>query len=577
MASLSMASFMSRVCMVGVLPLGLLGVMSLADALLGSLVGSLTGSLMGSLPDGMVMGQTAAVQGTLGQVLPGQAVLAANPGPVSNPVLKVGIVQRFGSKLSDKLELRANPGEVLTLRFPSPEGPKTLTVPTVLIEINSQPLSKAEWRERLVLSTHRSFESAEDSANQWRSRGIPVEIGQPEGWQVWASRGVYDTPLVRRMLLQDLRLKNHALPFLDGQEVTQVPRASFVVGGFRYNRDELEISSNGRTVLVNKTPFPGSFRLQPNTYGTYTLVNRVAMEDYLRGVVPHEIGPKAPKAAIEAQAILARTYALRNLRRFAIDNYELCADTQCQVYFGWKETLPKVNEAIANTSGQVLTYNNELVDAVYSSTSGGISAAFNDVWNGTARPYLRPVVDTVSNSWDLSRRPLSEENNFRQFIGLSQGFNEVGWRYFRWRNEALLPTLTKEIKTYLAGKQHPLRDLTQVQRLEVVARATGGRVQRLRITTDKGPVVLEKDEIIRAVEAPNSLLFYLEPLYQGDKKTLKGYAFVGGGLGHGVGLSQTGSYKLAELGWSSSRILGFYYPGTKLQPLSPTITYWREP
>ncbi|MFM7426660.1 MAG: amidase, partial [Elainella sp.] len=60
-------------------------------------------------------------------------------------------------------------------------------------------------------------------------------------------------------------------------------------------------------------------------------------------------------------------------------------------------------------------------------------------------------------------------------------------------------------------------------------------------------------------------------------KVLTGYAFVGGGFGHGVGMSQTGAYKLGELGWNYARILSFYYPGTQLQPLTSAITFWRDP
>ena len=72
-----------------------------------------------------------------------------------------------------------------------------------------------------------------------------------------------------------------------------------------------------------------------------------------------------------------------------------------------------------------------------------------------------------------------------------------------------------------------------------------------------------------------STLFYIEPIYDANKK-IKGYSFVGGGLGHGVGLSQYGSYNLAKLGWTAEKILAFYYPGTKIQPLNTSIIYWKE-
>ena len=132
----------------------------------------------------------------------------------------------------------------------------------------------------------------------------------------------------------------------------------------------------------------GNLRLQPNAYGTYTLVNTVPIETYLRGVIPHEIGPKAPFNAAKAQTIIARTYALRNVRRFQADGYQLSADTHCQVYYGLTGTTATADKAIAQTNSLVLTYQNELVDALYSSTTGGVTARFSDVWNGAERPLL---------------------------------------------------------------------------------------------------------------------------------------------------------------------------------------------
>jgi len=76
--------------------------------------------------------------------------------------------------------------------------------------------------------------------------------------------------------------------------------------------------------------------------------------------------------------------------------------------------------------------------------------------------------------------------------------------------------------------------------------------------------------------APRSTLFYLEPI-GGGAQPLRGYAFVGGGWGHGAGLSQAGSQKLAQLGWNASRILQFYYPGAQLQPMSDRLILWRDP
>ncbi|MBL1174311.1 SpoIID/LytB domain-containing protein [Pantanalinema sp. GBBB05] len=526
----------------------------------------------------LLSGTALAVSTLLGSQA--KATQASNP---QNPELYVGIVQRFGSKPTDSLTLQARSGDRLTVRFKTNGQEQAVTGTTAKLEIVTQALPEPKLEERVVLSTHRSFESAEADANRWRSQGIEVEVAQPERWQVWAKRDVYSNPVVRRLLLQNLQSKGIQTAYLDSRVVQKQPKSSLVLNGYRYNRDYVDISSTQGVIQVSpigdersRNLYAGSLRLQPNTYGNYTLVNRVPVETYLRGVVPHEIGTWAAPSVLQTQAILARTYALRNLRRFAIDGYQLCADTQCQVYNGLSGTASATDRAIAATKGLVLTYQNELVDAVYSSTTGGVTAAFHDIWQGSERPYLKGVLDSVGSPWDLARYPLTEEQNLRRFISQKNGFNEEGTRWFRWRAESRLAELTKELKTYLASQNSPLARFKAIQQLQVLQRSPSGRVLKLAVITDLGTVELEKDNILKVFYAPNSTLFYLEPLY-GANKSLQGYAFVGGGLGHGVGLSQTGSYRLGDLGWSSDRILSFYYPGTQLQPLNAAIVFWREP
>ncbi len=582
---------------------------------------------------------------------------------IQNPEIKVGIVQRFGENETDKLTLAPLAGDRLTVSFKTGSEAKTITTDRLVIETVMQPLPAPVLQEWVVLSTHRSFESAEDSAKRWQDAGIDAEIAQPDAWQVWAKREDYSSPLLRRLLIENLHAAGYTGSFIDSRVIKEVPKAAFVADGFKYARDEFSITTANRRIQLGqgntsrfRDLFAGDMKVQPNSYGSYTLVNQVPVEAYLRGVVPHEIGPSAPKNAIEAQAVLARTYALRNLRRFEIDNYEICADTQCQVYFGLAQTDPKSDRAIAATAGQVLTYGNQLVDALYSSTTGGITARFTDVWNGDDRPYLTPVIDSLQPKWNLEQRPLSNEANFRAFIALKDGFNEDGWEAFRWDRKASLEVMSATIKEYLSNRQHPLANFNKLTNLTVVERAPSGRVQKLTVETDLGSFDLIKDESVKALVPPRSLLFYVEPVMEipkpkasdlaGQKKgatsansqaannqattaesgfkiketgntqtgsepaataqtsttnagaerpdeavlsaqppvnqtpekqatpVLTGFRFVGGGFGHGVGMSQTGAYNLGEKGYSYQQILQFYYPGTQLQPINSSITFY---
>ena len=505
--------------------------------------------------------------------------------------LQIGIIQRFGAEPNDdkdkpvkQVTVSSSSGDLLNLSFVSGQQPQqSLKAKKVVLKVEKQTLTKPILSERLVLSDHATFETAEDSANLWRTLGIEVEIAQPGRWQVWAKRDVYPTPLVRRWLLRSLQANGYKNSYLTTELLSEIPQVFILVEDKRYPAQEIEISSsqNKITVQEEKNPqssrlYGGNLRLQPNVHGSFTIVNNVPLETYLRGVVPYEIGAGAPTEAIASQTILARTYVLRNLRRFEVDNYQLCATVHCQVYKGLSGATPQTDKAIAQTEGLVLTYQDELVDALYSSTSGGVTAYFGDTWNGAERPYLKSMIDAPYAIWDLSRYSLANEQTFRQFISLEQGFNETGRSLFRWNKKRKIADLNEDLRKYLRKTRHPLANFSTIERMQVTKRSPSGRILTLAVQTDKGIVQLAKNEVRSAFEPPRSTLFYLEPIYN-ESKQLTAYAFIGGGFGHGVGLSQYGSYNLAKLGYSAAKILGFYYPGTIIQPLNESIVFWHKP
>ncbi len=493
--------------------------------------------------------------------------------------LSVGIVQRFGEKKGDKISLTTSNQNNLTIKFQNSKGHfQTLTAHQITLNILNRPLSKSLLKEYIVLSDHATFETAEDDSKKWQKKGIQTEIVQPGRWQVWAKREVYETPLLRRWLLNTLKEKGHIRPYMESTVLGNKSQATFTIDGEQYHSDHIEIIPDNHPIYVidleqKKRAYPGSLRLQPNAYGTYTLINYVPLEMYLRGVVPHEIGPNAPVNAVKAQAIIARTYALRNLRRFKADDYELCASTHCQVYYGLSGINLKIDKAINDTKNLVLTYDNKLVDALYSSTTGGVTANFTDVWDGEARPYLKAIVDSPQNSiWNLSLTSLQKEKDFRNFIKLTKGFNETGRSAFRWEHKVTKVKLARDLQKYLSLQKHPLSNFKIINSIKIIERSVSGRILKALVDTDIGIIELEKNEVRSAFSPPKSTLFYLDPLYDKQNK-ITGYTFIGGGFGHGVGLSQYGSYNLANLGWNENKILYFYYPGTKVMFLDDSIIF----
>lgn len=504
--------------------------------------------------------------------------------------LEVGIIQRLGAIMPDnrqpeikQVTISSTAGHSLQVKFPQAKSSKMITTQQVVLRVDRKRLAQPKLSEKLILSDRSTFETAENSAKSWQKLGIEVEVAQPGRWQVWAKRDVYPTPLLRRWLLHSLEANGYESPYLDSAVLYQEPDIILSIEGQEYNYDQVEITSDNDLVRVNTTEKPqganlygGSLRLQPNAHGEFTLINEVPLETYLRGVVPYEIGANAPQQAVAAQTIIARTYALRNLRRFTVDDYQLCATVHCQVYKGLNGTNPTSDRAIAQTSGLVLTYDNELIDALYSSTTGGVTAGFADTWDGAERPYLQPVIDAPRPFWDLVKYPLSNEQVFRRFISLTQGFNETGIsRVFRWRKSRSIADLNQDLRKYLKKTRHPLADFKTIKSMQVHRRSRSGRILTLNIATDQGKLQLHKNEVRSALEPPRSTFFYLQPIVNQEQQ-LTGYNFIGGGFGHGVGLSQYGSYNLARLGWSAKEILAFYYPQTKLQPLNDKIVFWSE-
>src|SRR5690606_17233959 len=121
------------------------------------------------------------------------------------------------------------------------------------------------------------------------------------------------------------------------------------------------------------------------------VINRLPLETYLRGVVPTALGPMVyPQLeAQKAQAVAARTYALKNLGRFNARGYDICDSPACQAYHGTTNEHPLSDSAVTATAGLVLTYENQLIDALYTSTCGGQTDDVANVFPGRAEPYLR--------------------------------------------------------------------------------------------------------------------------------------------------------------------------------------------
>ncbi|BEV35451.1 SpoIID/LytB domain-containing protein [Synechococcus sp. M16CYN] len=411
----------------------------------------------------------------------------------------------------------------------------------------SVPLSASVTLSRRIAGPFASFESAEHIAQRWRALGVRVSVAHPSDWEVWAPANAI-TP--KGLVVRD---------WSQSVQATVEPVLNVSGEGDQLLKGPVQIAAPDG-LLWNQGIFSGPFRLQRDAYGSWSLVEEVPIERYLKGVVPNEIGASSPIAALQAQAVLARTWALANCHRFQTDGYHLCSDTQCQVYSDPRLAGVNVQRAIAATSGHFLSREGQPINAVYHATNGGIIAAGSEAWAMQPQSYLRAAADGDSRWQERHRVPLQRPQQVSSLLLDSLGAYGAQHPSFRWSRILTADEIRQSIGASVELLRSPLQ-------LNVLRRGESGRVLALQIAGANGakPVVLELDHIRRTLRRLPSTLFVIEP--QGTERWL----IRGGGFGHGAGLSQAGAIDLARQGWSTEQILHHYYPGTVYGPLPAVV------
>jgi stage II sporulation protein D len=317
------------------------------------------------------------------------------------------------------------------------------------------------------------------------------------------------------------------------------------------------VPRGGDLVRFEGKAYRGTLRAIPTDSGIL-IVNHVGLEDYLRGVVPLELGerPRAERAALEAQAIAARSFTVTRLRAVRTGSardrgYDLVPSTADQVYGGHGAEQPNASAAVAATRGLVLRYGDRVIIAPYSSACGGETAGAEEVWRSDGEPFLRPVSDRI---------PGRE----------ARYYCDIAPRFY-WERTLTGDQLDAAVGRYLASYARvPSGGPGGVEGIRVASRTPTGRVGDLELRTARGTFTVRGNDarsVLRtgAGELLPSSYFSVET--ESSSRGIARVVLRGNGFGHGVGLCQWGAIGRARAGQNARDILRTYFPGTTVGPI----------
>ena len=458
---------------------------------------------------------------------------------IKNGNFLIGLKQYLGSNNTkeDILHFKTE-NNFLTVRSSNGLQHESKEIKIILKRI---PLKKPLIIERLISKSFSSYESANRESQILEERGFNPLITKPNKWVLW-------------LPLKDKELINNG--FQIEKKVIKQRIIPYLTNKYTYQKLDGNISINSEEdIKINNINYGKNFYLIKDSYGSWTLIQKISFDKYLSGVLPHEIGSNSPIESLKAQAVIARTWAIYNSNRFKSDDFHLCITTQCQVY---KPSVPNENikQAIKDTENEVLVYENQPINAFYHASNGGISANASESWKIKDYPYFISKKDLTAffynNNKDHSIKTRKElltflQKNNNDFFGKDHYL-------FRWKKNITSKQINDLlIKNKLSNKS------SKVLSIKVIERGLSGRVTKILIRMNsKKLIILEKDDIRKYLNFLPSNLFII------DKLNDNLWVFTGGGFGHGVGLYQSGAIEMAKIGYPYQKILKQYYKKTKI-------------
>lgn len=412
--------------------------------------------------------------------------------------------------------------------------------------------AKAEAKEAKEAAKNAKEAAKEEVSGRWRgsadSSAYTMNVGLATGLSVAA------VCMNTQYNVVDM-LTNNVLDTLNVNIVATVKPAGsgLEINGQTFNTQSVTLVPvtvlSGNVSKFNGKSYRGTL-IVSNKNGGISVINAVQLDEYLIGTVPAEMSPTWPAAALQAQAVAARTYALNSKNRHNDEGYDICNTSHCQVYDGTASETNTTTEAVNSTRGYAMIYNSEPIFAAFHSSSGGMTENIEDVW-GTYLPYLRSVQDDDSQSpyhnWSVTYTPA-------------------------------------QVERMLASRGHNIGKLQSIQLMPnantKAVKSASGRSNTVKLTGSEGSATLSGVEL-RSAMGLKSTMFSISVKHnysntkagsasdensnlspnalkitgvEGEQILIDGHGF-----GHGLGMSQWGAKTMAERGKTWQNILNHYY------------------
>ena len=303
-----------------------------------------------------------------------------------------------------------------------------------------------------------------------------------------------------------------------------VYKDGIILAGIKGSSNNLLIESDDpEAVLINGRLFRGNIQFIKRN-SKILVVNRIGLQDYIKGILYQEASHYWPMEALKAQAIVCRSYALYQMQENKQKDFDVTSDIYSQVYGGQESERFRTNKAVDETDGKVLFYQGKVIPAYFHATCGGHTEDASLLWNIDLAPLKGVVCPYCRESPHYS------------------------WHYD-------LPI--KEIAKKLSGAGFKI---TNIKDISIEGKDKSGRITNLIITGEEGDIKISAKDF-RGTIGPNiirSANFSVS--IAGSDMVFEGF-----GWGHGVGLCQWGAYFMAKDGKNADQILKYYYPGINVK------------